>query len=92
MTPAYLNPFFYRAASEDITALSRLSLVLEILVSQTLPGSLEIVSGCLEALNRVISSSLDTADSNVVYIEQLLMSCLESSASQIKVCYAYITY
>ena len=46
----------------------------------------ELLAECLDALNRVMASSADPSASDVVYVGQLLMSCVEACASQIKVC------
>ena len=64
--------------------MSRLAFLLEVLISKTLPGSFELVTDCIDALNRIMSTSVDSTGSDVVYVEQLLMSCIELCSSQIK--------
>jgi U3 small nucleolar RNA-associated protein 10 len=62
----------------------------EVLEARPLPGSLDLISHLLETLNRVVQS-VSPAQADVSYIEQLLMSTIESSASKIKVCrYLYL--
>lgn len=58
---------------------------MEVLTSAKLPGSFELVTDFIDALSRIMSVTLDVADSDVVYVEQLLMSCVELCVSQIKV-------
>lgn len=60
-----------------------LTVFLEALASQELPGSLELVSALLEVLGRVAGLQ-DVAQSEISYLEQLLMTAIESSALQIK--------
>lgn len=68
---------------EDV--LPRLSLFVEVLGTRSLPGSLDLISHLLETLNRVVQS-VSPAQADVSYVEQLLMSAVENSASKIKVC------
>lgn len=61
----------------------RITLLAEILSSKALPGSLELISSLLDSLSRIISfTALDRAE--LLYLEQLLMTCIESAASSIK--------
>lgn len=75
-----------RRASPDETVhdLSRLTFFTEALASQQLPGSLDLVSELLEVLGQVVNGST-ASHSDTGYIEQLLMSAIDSSASQVKV-------
>ncbi|KAJ7630018.1 hypothetical protein DFH06DRAFT_704991 [Mycena polygramma] len=61
----------------------RLSLLAEVLASVQLPGSLDLVSRLLETLHNVVQSTA-SADVDISYIEQSLMSAVEHSAEQIK--------
>ena|SRR5260221_3969035 len=70
------------SSSEDF--LPRLALLAEILGTKSLPGSLELTTHLLETLNKV-AQSLPAAQADVVYIQQLLMSAIESTSSKIKV-------
>ncbi|PPQ90282.1 hypothetical protein CVT25_013107 [Psilocybe cyanescens] len=63
-------------------ALPRLSLLVEILGTKSLPGSLDLISHLLGTLSRIIQV-LPPAQADVSYIEQLLMSAVESAASKI---------
>ncbi|KAI5117129.1 hypothetical protein M0805_007713 [Coniferiporia weirii] len=63
--------------------LAYLAFLAEVLSSQALPGSLELVSGLLDTLSRLLTTSAPI-QADLIYVEQLLMSCVESSASQIK--------
>ncbi|THH02630.1 hypothetical protein EW145_g6726 [Phellinidium pouzarii] len=69
--------------SESSSILDCLTFLAEVLASQALPGSLEVVSGLLETLNRLLAISAP-AQADMIYVEQLLMACVESAASQIK--------
>lgn len=64
--------------------LPRLSLLVEILGTKSLPGSLDLISCLLDTLNKVVQS-LPPAQADVNYIEQLLMSAMESVSSKITV-------
>ena len=61
-----------------------LSLLVEILGTKALPGSLDLTSRLLDTLNRVIQN-LPATQADVVYISQLLMSAIESTSSKIVV-------
>ncbi|KAJ3515006.1 hypothetical protein NLJ89_g2035 [Agrocybe chaxingu] len=63
-------------------SLPRLSLLVEILGTKSLPGSLDLISRLLDTLNQVVQS-LPPAQADVSYIEQLLMSAIESAASKV---------
>ncbi|KAH8112066.1 hypothetical protein DFH11DRAFT_1788270 [Phellopilus nigrolimitatus] len=65
------------------SAASHLALLAEVLSSQVLPGSLELVSGLLDTLSRIVATSAPV-QADLIYVEQLLMSSIDSSASQIK--------
>ncbi|KAG5644278.1 hypothetical protein DXG03_008763 [Asterophora parasitica] len=67
-------------ASEDV--LLRLSLFVEVLGAQSLPGSLDLISNLLETLNRVLQS-VSSTQADASYIEQLLMSAIENAATKI---------
>jgi len=75
-------------SSEDF--LPRLALLAEILGTKSLPGSLELTTHLLETLNKV-AQSLPAAQADVIYIQQLLMSAIESTSSKIKVCTLFIS-
>ncbi len=64
--------------------LSRLTFLAEALANHQLPGSLELVSELLEVLGQVVNGST-TSQSDTGYTEQLLMSAVDSAASQVKV-------
>ncbi|KAF9480276.1 hypothetical protein BDN70DRAFT_905831 [Pholiota conissans] len=66
--------------------LPRLSLLAEILGTKSLPGSLDLISHLLDTLSKVVQT-LPATQADVSYIEQLLMSAIESTASKIKVCH-----
>ncbi|KAF8999772.1 hypothetical protein BDQ17DRAFT_1360346 [Cyathus striatus] len=66
------------SASED--ALSRLGLLLEVLVTKTLPASLDLVSHLLETLNRVVQV-VSLNQTEISYVEQLLMIDVSSRPS-----------
>ncbi|KAF9526013.1 hypothetical protein CPB83DRAFT_877003 [Crepidotus variabilis] len=68
--------------SPDV-ALPRLSLLVEILGTKPLPGSLDLISHFLDTLSKVVQI-LPSAQADVAYIEQLLMSAIESASSSIK--------
>ncbi|CAA7262090.1 unnamed protein product [Cyclocybe aegerita] len=62
--------------------LPRLSLLAEILGTKSLPGDLDLISRLLDTLNQVVQS-LPPTQAEVSYIEQLLMSAIESAASKV---------
>ena len=62
----------------------QMSLLFEVLSSQKLEGSVELVSSIMELLNRVAQRT-DLSGSESSYIEQLAMACIDSSASRVKV-------
>ncbi len=64
--------------------LPRLSILVEILGTKALPGSLDLTSRLFDTLNRVIQN-LPATQADVVYISQLLMSAIESTSSKIVV-------
>lgn len=64
--------------------LSKLSFFLEVLVSQELPGSVDLLSSLLETLSSLLSIST-LPQSDFIYTEQLIMSCMESVATHIEV-------
>ena len=57
---------------------------MEVLSTQQLPGSYELVSALLEILGRVASLQ-GIAQSEISYLQQLIMTAVEASALQIKV-------
>jgi len=65
--------------------LSELTLLAEILGSNPLPGSLELVSALLETLSKLIQSP-PTSQADANYVEQMLMSAIDSASSNIPVC------
>lgn len=64
--------------------LSKLTFLLEVLASQQLPGSVELLSGLLDTLSGLLTISV-ASKSDLIYTEQLLMSCMDSVASRIEV-------
>ncbi|KAG6902641.1 hypothetical protein C0995_013766 [Termitomyces sp. Mi166 len=68
-------------ASEN--TLPRLGLFVEVLGARSLPGSLDLISNLLETLNRVLQS-VTAAQTDVNYVEQLLMSAIENAATKVK--------
>jgi U3 small nucleolar RNA-associated protein 10 len=62
-----------------------LALLAEVLGTKSLPGSLELTTHLLETLNKVVQS-LPAAHADVIYVQQLLMSAIETTSSKIKVC------
>ncbi|KAK7055439.1 U3 small nucleolar RNA-associated protein 10 [Favolaschia claudopus] len=62
--------------------LPRLSLLAEVLAGIPLPGSLDLVSRLLETLHDVVQSTT-SADVDISYIEQSLMSAVEHCAEKI---------
>ncbi|KXN83997.1 U3 small nucleolar RNA-associated protein 10 [Leucoagaricus sp. SymC.cos] len=68
------------SSSED--TLPELSLFAEILGSKPLPGSLDLVQALLETLSKVIQCS-PPSQADVNYVEQMLMSAVDSAASNI---------
>ena len=50
-----------------------------------MPGSLDLITHLLDTLSKIVQS-LPQTQADVSYIEQLLMSAVESAASNIKVC------
>ncbi|KJA17838.1 hypothetical protein HYPSUDRAFT_191636 [Hypholoma sublateritium FD-334 SS-4] len=63
--------------------LPRLSLLVEILGTKSLPGSLDLITHLLDTLSKVVQT-LPPTQADVSYIEQLLMSAIESAASKVK--------
>jgi hypothetical protein len=64
--------------------ISKLTFFAEALTTQTLPGSVDLISHLLQALSSVVQA-LSAAQVDVNYTEQLLMSAIDSAASQVKV-------
>ncbi|KAF8966928.1 armadillo-type protein [Flammula alnicola] len=62
--------------------LPRLSLLVEILGTKSLPGSLDLITHLLDTLSKIVQA-LPPTQADVSYIEQLLMSAVESAASKI---------
>lgn len=52
---------------------------------KSLPGSLDLIAHLLDTLSKIVQS-LPQTQADVSYIEQLLMSAVESAASKINVC------
>jgi hypothetical protein len=50
-----------------------------------LPGSLDLIAHLLETLSKIVQT-LPQTQADISYIEQLLMSAVESAASKINVC------
>lgn len=73
-----------RAKTTDLSddTIPRLTLLVEILGTKSLPGSLDLISHLLETLNRVVQS-ISPNQADVSYVEQLLMSAVDSAASKI---------
>ncbi len=57
---------------------------MEILGTKSLPGSLDLITHLLDTLSKVVQT-LPPTQADVSYIEQLLMSAIESAASKVKV-------
>lgn len=74
--------FCVSSASEN--TLPCLGLFVEVLGTRSLPGSLDLISNLLETLNRVLQS-VTSAQTDINYVEQLLMSAIENAASKVKV-------
>ena len=68
----------------DTSWLADLTVLAEVLSKQRLAGSYELVSALLEVLGRVASIQ-DVSHAEIRYIEQLLMSAIESTALRINV-------
>lgn len=62
----------------------QLSLLAEVLGTKDLPGSLDLVSALLEALSKLLQST-PASEADVNYVEQMLMSAIDSTASNILV-------
>ena len=75
---------YKRDSSEFNDVFSQITLLAEVLSSKELPGSLELVSTLLDSLSRIISFTASNR-ADLLYVEQLLMTCIESAASSIKV-------
>lgn len=69
--------------AEEEDSSSSLSLLAEVLASRDLPGSQELISNLLETLGALVH--LESGNEDNQYIEQLLMSALETTASKISV-------
>ena len=52
---------------------------------KSLPGSLDLIAHLLDTLSKIMQS-LPQTQAGVSYIEQLLMSAVESAASKINIC------
>ncbi|KAF8630264.1 hypothetical protein AX17_005450 [Amanita inopinata Kibby_2008] len=62
--------------------LRQLTLLVEVLGTTSLPGSLDLISKLLDTLNRV-AQSISPTQADVNYIEQLLISAIENAAEKI---------
>ncbi|RDB23790.1 U3 small nucleolar RNA-associated protein 10 [Hypsizygus marmoreus] len=71
-----------KTTSTPEDGISRLSLFVEVLAAKELPGSLDLVSHLLETINHVLQSD-SSAQADVSYIDQLLMSAIENAASKV---------
>ena len=69
---------------KDTSWLADLTVLAEVLSKQRLAGSYELVSALLEVLGRMASIQ-DVSHAEIRYIEQLLMSAIESTALRINV-------
>ncbi|KAM6493306.1 hypothetical protein JOM56_011440 [Amanita muscaria] len=67
--------------AEDDDNVRRLTLLIEILGTKALPGSLDLISQLLDMING-IARAVSSAQADVSYIEQLLMSAIESAAEK----------
>jgi hypothetical protein len=67
-----------------------MTVLVEILVAHTMPGSVELMSSAIDALTRVFHAHSSQSDAN--YLMQLLMSMLESIASSITVSARFILH
>ena len=63
---------------------------MEALGSKTLPGSVELLSCLLETLSKIIHDTSTATDK--IYIEQLLMTALESTALNVNVSATYVSH
>ncbi|KAJ8075131.1 snoRNA-binding rRNA-processing protein utp10 [Marasmius tenuissimus] len=68
---------------EPADVLLRLGLLAEVLGSISLPGSLDLISHLLETLSRVMQSD-SPARADVTFIQQSLMSAIDSTAEKVK--------
>ena len=75
-----LSPTKESTGDKDLS----LSLLAEVLAARALPGSLELITCLLETLGAVAHAS-PASDADHAYVEQLLMSAVEASASAIAV-------
>ena len=73
-----------RPMVDQVDSLSKLTFLAEVMSAQELPGSLDLISALLESLARILDS-VATTRPELIYIEQLFMTCIDSVASQIKV-------
>ena len=69
---------------DQVDSLSKLTFLAEVMSAQELPGSLDLISALLDSLARILDS-VATTRPELLYIEQLFMTCIDSVASQIKV-------
>ena len=69
---------------DQVDSLSKLTFLAEVMSAQELPGSLDLISALLDSLARILGS-VATTRPELIYIEQLFMTCIDSVASQIKV-------
>ena len=67
-----------------------MSLLSEVLASTPLPGSLELLGRLLETLGKVMQSS--TAQDDLAYLQQLLMTAIENISGQIEVRYGCLLF
>lgn len=80
------SQYLLHSVSEaEFSHFSRLSLLVEVLGSKPLPGSMDLLSRLLETLSKVIQSAVP-GQGDVAYVEQLLMSAIENAASKVTVC------
>jgi hypothetical protein len=63
-------------AEQPDDSMARLVLLAEVLASQSLPTSVELVSCLLETINAVLHA--DSANTDVAYLQQLLMAAIEN--------------
>lgn len=68
----------------EISKLQPLTLLVEVLGTMEIPGSLDLISNLLETLNKIVRSDL-WGPSDTSYVCQMLMAAIEKSASRLAV-------
>ena len=73
-----------RADSEDFESLGSLTFLAEVLSGVSLPGDKDLISCLLDVLSNVARSEARST-AGVAYIEQLLMTCIQSASAAAQV-------